>query len=171
MQKTPATSLRTHAALALLLAFTALLWTAHLAAQTPNATYQPVNVFDPKRDAAKDIDAAVAEARRTHRHVLIDVGGEWCIWCKYFDAFFEQHADLKKLRDDNYVEMKLNFSKQNENKAVLSRYGEIEGYPHLIVLDETGKLLVSQETSVLEEGRGYNIKAVSDFLRKWAPKN
>jgi hypothetical protein len=37
--------------------------------------------FDPKRDAANDINDAVKEAKRTGRRVILDVGGEWCGWC------------------------------------------------------------------------------------------
>jgi hypothetical protein len=40
--------------------------------------YQPVKKYDPKRDAAKDIDTAIVEAQRTGKHVLLVVGGEWC---------------------------------------------------------------------------------------------
>jgi hypothetical protein len=38
------------------------------------------------------------------------------------------------------------------------------------VLDSDGKLLHSQGTAVLEEGKGYNESAVLKFLEKWAPK-
>lgn len=33
--------------------------------------------FDPKRDAAKDIRDGIAKAKKEHKRVLIDVGGEW----------------------------------------------------------------------------------------------
>lgn len=46
----------------------------------------------------------------------------------------------------------------------------IRGYPHLFVLDADGKLLHSQNTADLEEGRGYNEGVVLAFLAKWAPK-
>ena len=44
-----------------------------LAAEQAAPAYQPVQKYDPKRDAAADIDAAVAEAKRSGRHVLIEV--------------------------------------------------------------------------------------------------
>ena len=37
--------------------------------------YEPVHHYDPARDAAKDIDDAVAEAARSGKRVLLEVGG------------------------------------------------------------------------------------------------
>ena len=46
----------------------------------------------------------------------------------------------------------------------------IKGYPHLFVLDENGKLLRSQDTSVLEQGSSYDLDKMFEFLKKWAPE-
>jgi thiol:disulfide interchange protein len=126
--------------------------------------------FDPNRDAAADIKDAIALADSTHRHVLLDVGGEWCIWCRRLDTLFRSHADLDSTLHANYVVVKVNFSKENENKEVLSHYPEIPGYPHIFVLDEHGKLLKSQDTGELEAGKHHDPAKVMAFLLKWAPK-
>lgn len=136
------------------------------AAQSP---YTPVTKYDPKRSAARDIDDAVAEAKRTNRRILLEVGGEWCSWCHILDEFFDKHADLTALRDKNFVTVKINFSDENPNKEVLSRYGEINGYPHIFVLASDGKLLHSQDTAVFEEGRGYVLERLTTFLTHWSP--
>jgi len=133
------------------------------------STYTPVTKYDPKRDAARDIDDAVAEAKRTNRRILLEVGGEWCSWCHILDEFFDKHPDLTALRDKNFVTVKINFSEENPNKEVLSRYGPINGYPYIFVLDSGGKLLHSQETGVFEEGRTYVLERLTTFLTHWAP--
>src|SRR5215510_14542112 len=81
-----------------------------LRAQSP---YAPVTKYDPKRDAAQDIRDAAAEAKRTNRRVLLEVGGEWCSWCHHMDDFFQAHADLTALRDKSFVMVKINFSEEN----------------------------------------------------------
>ena len=140
------------------------------AAQTSApADYQPVAKYDPARDAAKDIQQALAEAQRTNRHVLLEVGGEWCVWCHIMDKFFDTHQDLLSLRESNYVMVKVNFSGENKNEQVLSQYPKIPGYPHLFVLDAQGKLLHSQSTAELEAGKSYNKRKFTQFLKKWAP--
>jgi thioredoxin-related protein len=123
--------------------------------------------FDPKRDAAKDIAAAVAEAKQTNRRVLLDVGGEWCIWCRRLDTLFVKNPDLGKYLHDNFVVVKVNYSKENKNEKVLSRYPKIQGYPHFFVLDNDGKLLRSQDTGELESGKGHDRDKVLAFLKTW----
>lgn len=142
-----------------------LLFSATAAAQS---SYTPVKKYDPKRDAARDIDDAVAEAKRTNRRILLEVGGEWCSWCHILDEFFDKHPDLTALRDKNFVTVKINFSEENPNKEVLARYGPIRGYPYIFVLDSDGKFVHSQDTAVFEEGRGYVLERLTTFLTYWA---
>ena len=93
------------------------------------------------------------------------------MWCKYFDKFFAENSALAQYRDENYVMVKINFSPENKNEALISKYGKVPGYPHLFVLHKEGKLLHSQDTSKLEQGRGYNMTAVASFLKEWSPSS
>jgi thioredoxin-related protein len=131
--------------------------------------YIPVTNYDAKRNATHDVDDAIKEAQRTHKRILLEVGGLWCSWCHTLDSFFDTHPDLVQLRDQNFVTVKINFSEENQNKEVLSRYGSIESYPHLLVLDADGKLLLSKDTGVLESGKSYNLEKLTAFLKEWSP--
>jgi len=124
--------------------------------------------FDPARDADADIRAAVAEASKTGKRVLLDVGGEWCIWCRRLDTLFTTHDDLRSFRDAHYVVVKVNWSPENKNELVLARYPKVAGYPHLFVLDAEGKLVHSQNTGDLEKGKGHDPVKVMEFLKQWA---
>lgn len=136
---------------------------------TKDSSYLPVTKFDPARDAVKDIADALAEAQKTGRNVILDVGGEWCIWCKRLDEFFEQNDDVREFMEKNYVVVKINWSKENKNEVVLSRYPKIPGYPHLFVLDASGNLLHSQNTGDLESGDHHDRDKVMGFLQQWVP--
>lgn len=124
--------------------------------------------FDPKRDAAKDISDAIKTATSENKKIILDVGGEWCIWCKRLDALFTSNAEIGNLLKTNYIVVKVNFSPENENKDVLSKYPKINGYPHLFVLDKAGKLIHSQDTGLLETGDHHAPEKVIAFLKKWA---
>ncbi len=130
--------------------------------------------FDPARDPAADLETAKVEAQRGNKHIILDVGGEWCSWCHLMDQFVEGDAEIRRFRDANYVWMKVNYSEENENAAFLSQYPQVKGYPHLFVLDSDGSLLQSQFTGELEkaknEGKGYNRSKFMAFLKKWAPQ-
>jgi thioredoxin-related protein len=125
--------------------------------------------FDPKRDAAKDIRSAIVEAKHSGKRVLLDVGGEWCIWCHRLDTLFATHPDLDQFLHDNFVVVKVNYSKENKNEKLLSQYPKIPGYPHIFILGSDGKLLRSQDTGDLESGKGHDPQKVMTFLKAWAP--
>lgn len=133
------------------------------------AASKRTTAYDPARDAAADIANALAEASSSGRHVLLEVGGEWCSWCHILDRYFEDNPEIRELRDRNYVMVKVNFSPENKNEKVLSRYPPIEGYPHFFVLDVEGTLLHSQNTGDLEAGRSYDREKFTAFLERWGP--
>jgi thiol:disulfide interchange protein len=153
--------------LCLVFALTLAIAPAVLSVQDP-VKYVPVTKYDPQRNADQDIRDAVAEAQRSQRRILLEVGGEWCIWCHRLDDFFAAHPNLTSLRDKNFVTVKINFSEENPNKEVLSRYGPISAYPYIFVLDSGGKLVRSQETGVFEEGKSYDEKRLMTFLNYWS---
>ena len=134
-----------------------------------DGAYVKVHEYDPARNADEDIAAALKEAGRTNKRVMLEVGGLWCIWCRIMDEFFEKHPDLLAFREKNYVMVKVNMSEENKNEVVLARYPKINGYPHIFVLDSEGKLLHSQDTGLLEEGKGYNLEKFTSFLKQWSP--
>ena len=123
--------------------------------------------YDPNRDPAADLKAAEAEAQQSHKHIILEVGGAWCIWCGYMDKFFAGHPDVDALLKANYVVVKVNWSQENHNNAFLMQYAAVHYFPFLIVLDQNGKLLQAERTDVLEKGAGYDPDKMKDFLNKW----
>jgi len=145
----------------------ALMVTAFLAMEAGSVPAK----YDPRRNADQDLKNAIAEAQATGKRILLEVGGEWCTWCHILDKYFRDNPELTSSRDRNYITLKVNFSPENQNKTVLSRYPAIPAYPHFFVLDTDGKLLNSQATYLLEQGESYNLAKFKAFLDKWAPPN
>ena len=116
--------------------------------------------------------AALTESspRATRRRVLVEVGGEWCTWCHIMDHFFVANPDLAKIRDTSFIVLRVNFSKENQNQAFLARWPKVAGYPHFFVLDANGRLLHSQNTSVLEAAKDYDPAAFRAFLLEWSQR-
>jgi thiol:disulfide interchange protein len=140
----------------------------------PNITpapgqYVPVAKYDTARDPAADLRMAVAEATRSRKRILLEVGGEWCSWCHIMDAYFAAHPALVDERDRKFVTLKINYSEENDNKAFLSQYPKIPGYPHLFVLESDGTFLHSQGSGELESGRSYDLDRFTAFLKRWEP--
>jgi thioredoxin-related protein len=125
--------------------------------------------FDPERDPAADLLKAVEQASAEHKRIILDVGGEWCVWCRYMDRFFILHPELNALKEKNFVWVKVTMDEKNQNKPFLSGYPAISGYPHFFILDEKGKLLKSQSTAVLESDKTYDLQKFIAFFKTWAP--
>jgi thioredoxin-related protein len=126
--------------------------------------------FDPKRDPDQDLRVAMDIASKAGKRILLDVGGEWCIWCRKLDKFFQDNNDVSEFLHKNYIVVKVNWSKENKNEKFLSNYPAVKGYPHLFVLDSKGKLVHSQDTGELESGDHHDYEKVFTFLKKFAPQ-
>ncbi len=126
--------------------------------------------FNPTADPNKDLQTAIARARRENKRIILDVGGEWCGWCHEMDNFILRNAELNKLRDKNFIWLKINFSEENTNAAFLANYPTIKGYPHLYVLEKDGTFVYSKDTSELEDGvKSYKLQKFIDFLKEYSP--
>lgn len=148
---------------------TLLLFVIILVSCANNEEFDAPEDFDPERDAVEDIRLAVYEAQKTGKRILLDVGGEWCIWCHRLDHFIDTHENLNKYLHDNFVVLKVNYSDENKNEEVLSKYPKIPGYPHFFVLENDGTFLHSRGTGVLEDDESYSEEKIMNFLKEWAP--
>ena len=90
------------------------------------STSMSVTKYDPKRDADADLNAAIAQATRDGKNILVKVGGEWCKWCHIMDKFFDNNAALESARRAGFVTLKVNYSRDNKNEKFLSRYPKID---------------------------------------------
>lgn len=127
------------------------------------------NLYKPKEDATAAITAAVKEAKANGKHVFIQVGGNWCIWCARFNNFISEDSAINNYVNNNYVVYHLNYSPENKNKDVLARYGFPQrfGFPVFLILNEEGRLIHTENSAYLEEGKGYSKLKVIEFLKNW----
>jgi len=132
-------------------------------------SYIPVHKFDPKRDAAADIQAAITEAQKTGKRIILDVGGDWCQYCHQMDNFFHDHSDTLKFREQNFITVAIFYGSVNKNEKALSHYSKVLGIPHFFVLEKDGTLLHSQHLTELRVNGNYNPDKMEDFLARWAP--
>jgi thioredoxin-related protein len=141
-----------------------------LCAAAAAATGQGLDAkFDPRRDAGQDVARAVAQAAAEGKHVIVDVGGEWCAWCHILHRFVQRHAEVRAAIDADFVWVKVNWSPANKNERVLSAWPKVTGYPHLFVLDRSGRVIRSQPSAELESGKDYDRAKMLAFLRDSRP--
>jgi thioredoxin-related protein len=134
---------------------------------------QNKKIYTPKDNAQHKIDSSLIAAKQEHKFVLLQIGGNWCIWCLRFNKLILETPELKKILDDNFVTYHLNYSKENKNEPILADLGYPQrfGFPVFVILNEKGERIHTQQSDFLEEGEtGYNIKKIQNFLEQWSPK-
>lgn len=129
-------------------------------------------LYKPEENAEKGIKEAVKKAKDENKHVMIQIGGNWCIWCARFNQFVTDDKSLDSLVNANYVVYHLNYSKENKNESLLEKYEFPQrfGFPVFLVLDGKGDLLHTQNSAYLEAGKGYDKEKVSGFFTDWSKK-
>ncbi|HVI47024.1 MAG TPA: thioredoxin family protein [Chitinophaga sp.] len=134
-------------------------------------THDLEHIYSPTANAKADLAAARQKAAAEKKHVLLQIGGNWCIWCKRFYKFVEDDPALKEAVNKNYVVYHLNYSKENKNLPILKELGYPQrfGFPVLVVLDAKGNRLHTQNTGLLESADSYDQKKVAEFLKQWSP--
>jgi thiol:disulfide interchange protein len=124
-------------------------------------------IYDDTRDPFKDAKAALTLAKETHRNVLIEVGGNWCSWCKAMDVFLEENPQVYKRLHSDFVILKINVSDSNENAEFMKSLPPVMGYPHMYVSTSTGKMLLSKDTAELHEDGANSVNKWLAFIEKW----
>jgi thiol:disulfide interchange protein len=144
---------------------------AMLVGHTASAQKEKVMIYHPEADAKADIANAVAKARKSGKHVLLQMGGNWCGWCIMFDKLVNSNDTLKASRDANYEMLHVNFSNENKNEAVFALLGYPQrfGFPVFVILDGNGNRLHTQNSAYLEQGKGHDPKKVLEFFEAWGP--
>lgn len=130
--------------------------------------------YNAEESAEARIAELVTQAKAENKNIILQAGGNWCIWCLRFNNFVQTTPELKDIVDENYLYYHLNYSPENKNAKVFAKYdnpGEKFGYPVFVVLDQNGKMIHTQDSAVLEEGKGYSTQKVKEFFLKWTTKS
>ena len=145
-----------------------------------NAQSEIKRVYNEEINPFEQIDDALTQARNSDKFVLCQLGGNWCPWCLLFADFVTKDSTLSQVIDENFIYIHVNYNpratadkdKAQQNAKMLQRLGNPSrfGYPVFIILDEKGKVIHIQDSSFLEEGKGYNKEKVLRFFKNWTPK-
>lgn len=137
-------------------------------------------VYDETIDPMQQIDEAVSKAKAEDKFVVCQVGGNWCPWCLRFADFVEKDTAVNKVVNDNFVYIHVNYNRRKAaGEEAMAKAAKLMkrldnpqrfGFPVLVVLDGEGKVLHIQDSSFLEEGKGYNEEKTLRFFKNWTPK-
>lgn len=128
------------------------------------------DLYPPNADAKADIRAALAQAARDNKHVLVEFGGVWCLDCHVLDYAFKTPG-TKELLEANYVLVHVDVGRYDKNLDLAKKYQVPleKGVPAMAVLNARGKVLVSNKKGEFQGARKMTMADVTAFLNQWKP--
>ena len=126
-------------------------------------------LYNPSLEGITQVDEAIAKAKTEKKHVLVQVGGNWCPWCIKFNNFCNETKEVDSLLKADYIVIHLNYSKEYKNLPALERLGFPQrfGFPVFVVLNGKGERLHTQDSGLLEKEKSYDRDRVMTFLMNW----
>lgn len=129
-----------------------------LAAQLP---------YNPKADAKAQVRKALAEARASHKPVLLIFGANWCEDCRALgrDLTTGKNATLV---DSHFEVVKIWVGNFDHNLDVVNAYGNpiAKGIPAAVVLSPDDRVLYATRAGELADARHMSRQGIYDFFEK-----
>jgi thiol:disulfide interchange protein len=115
---------------------------------------------------------AIATATAENKNIFVQIGGEWCVWCRKFNKFVNENDTVNQTLNSKFVYTHLTYNPRNEaeqNRLLMRALGNPQrfGFPVFLILNKQGEMLHIQNTAYLESGDGYDTQKVCNFLLQW----
>lgn len=143
-----------------------LLAASYLLAQT-----EAVTIYNPDADARADISVAVKLAKAENKHVLLQIGGNWCPWCIRLHEMESTDSQIDSLLKADYIRVLVNIPKEKDKRdpelmASLDNPQRF-GFPVLVILNQEGKRIHTQDSWYLEQDKSYDREKLAHFFKMW----
>jgi thiol-disulfide isomerase/thioredoxin len=136
-------------------------------AQLPVVEMRP---YDERANADAAVNAAFARAKRSHKRVLIDLGGNWCGDCIVF-ANILRLPEVKAFVGQHYEVAVVDVGRFNRNLQIPARFGitkRLAGVPSVLIATPEGKLVNAGHVAALADARHMTPQAIADWLAKYS---
>ncbi len=128
--------------------------------------------YDETANADAAVNAAFARAKKSHRRVLIDLGGNWCGDCIILDNIM-QLPEVRRFVDAHYETVSVDVGRFDRNLQIPARFGitkRLEGVPSVLIATPEGRLVNEGHTAALADARTMTPQAIADWIAQWAGK-
>ncbi len=148
-------------------------WALQLGA-APEYPKMGPDIYDPRASGDALVAAALTQARTEKKHVLLNLGANWCPWCRRLHRSLTGDPDVVRALDHDYVLVMVDLNSRHDpkrNTALNARYGDPLrlGLPVFVVLDAEGRQLATLPTAGLSDSEGQPRERLLALLKQWAP--
>ena len=135
--------------------------------QLPVVTMQP---YDEAANADAQVAAAFTRAQKSHKRVLIDLGGNWCVDCLVLSNFLRL-PEMRRFMEAHYEIVLVDVGRFNRNLQIPARYGiakKLDGVPALLIVTPEGKLVNANNVFATADAHEMTPQGLADYLAKYA---
>jgi hypothetical protein len=132
----------------------------------------PVEEMRPYNESANAdavVKAAFARAKKDHKLVLIDLGGNWCGDCIVLANLMDL-PEMKRFVSAHYEAVSVDVGRFDKNLQIPARFGitkRLEGVPSVLIATPDGKLVNEGHTAALADSRDMTPQAIADWIAQW----
>ncbi len=137
-------------------------------AQAPTTPFVAKHLYSETADPKADIAAALKQAAREHKRVILDFGGDWCGDCQVLDIYFHE-APNAELLAKHFIVVHVWIGRFDRNLDIGEKYGVpiTKGVPALAVLNSKGAVVYAQSQHEFSNMRHMDAASVTEFLNRW----
>jgi protein disulfide-isomerase len=126
--------------------------------------------YDTSANPQRDLAAAMTEARKTGKRVLVVFGANWCPDCRILDK--ELHSDSKaaELVASRYEVVKVDVGDFDKNLDFAKLYGEPikKGIPSVVIVTPTNEVVYQTKAGELADARAMGSDGIYEFFKDHA---
>ncbi len=126
------------------------------------------HIYPEISEAQTDVNAALQQAAKEHKRVLLIFGGDWCGDCQVLDINLHDPSNTDLLTS-HFVVVHVNIGHMDQNVELAAKYGVPlkKGVPAVSVIDAKGKVIHAQATGEFADMRHMDPRSVNEFLTQW----
>ena len=125
--------------------------------------------YDEAADANAVVAAAFARAKKSHKRVLLDLGGNWCPDCIIL-ANLMRMPGMKDFMAKHYEFASVDVGRFDKNLQIPARFGytqRLKGVPTVLVATPDGKLVNDGHVFALSDARHMTPQSLAEYLAQW----
>ena len=122
-------------------------------------------------NASAAVAGARARAQRSHKRLLIDLGGNWCLDCRLLAGTMAL-PEVRAFVARHYEVVTVDVGRFDKNGQIATHYGiagRLAGVPAVLIVDpRTDRLVNKGHETALSDARSLTPQALADWLAQWA---
>jgi thiol-disulfide isomerase/thioredoxin len=125
--------------------------------------------YDESANADAVVAAAFDRARKSHKLVMLDLGGNWCPDCVVLANVMRLPA-MKAFMAAHYEFAAVDVGRFDKNLQIPARFGytkRLEGVPTVLVATPEGKLINDGHVFALTDARNMTPQSLAAYLAEW----